>query len=336
MRAIVQDVYGGPEVLHFAEVPLPQLRPQDILVRVAAVAVNPVDGKARAGGPAGQPVANPPQIVGWDAVGEVVALGPDARRFGLGDQVYFAGDRGRAGSYAEYVAVDERIAGHRPRTLSDVQAAAVPLVTLTAWEGLLEILEAQRGDAGRGTKVCLVVGGGGGVGSTAIQIARHVCGLTVVATASRPESIEFCRQVGAHAVIDHSQPLAPQLHDLGYAGADYIFSTARLTGFPQWAAALNPLGKICSIVGGPDAMQLDLSPLFPIRGSFAFELMFTRPATGIGLEKQGEILDKAAQLLDDGVLRSTVNHVLSWRDAAEAHRMIDSVHTTGKIVMTLD
>ena len=335
MRAIVQDVYGGPEVLHFSEVPLPELRHHDILVKVAAVSVNPVDAKVRGGGPTGQPVAGAPKILGWDAVGEVVALGPEARRFRVGEGVFFAGDLTRAGSYAEYVAVDERIVGHRPRTLSDAEAAAVPLVALTAWEALLEGMEAQRGDAGRGTRVCLVVGGGGGVGSTAIQIAREVCGLGVVATASRAESRQYAREMGADAVIDHTKPLGEQLRALGYTGADYIFSTAQLSGFKEWAGVLNPLGKICCIVGGPEAAALDVSPLFPNRGTLVFELMFTRPRTGVGLEQQGEILDKVAELLDQGVLKSTAMHVLPWEQMAVAHQMIESGHTVGKIVLTL-
>lgn len=336
MRAIVQDVYGGPEVLHFADVPLPQLRLHDLLVRVAAVSANPVDTKTRRGGPSGQPVADPPLIIGWDAVGEVVARGPEAQRFQIGDKVYFAGDRTRAGSYAQYVAVDERITGHRPQRLSDAEVAAVPLVALTAWEGLLEMLEADRGDAGLGSRVCLIVGGAGGVGSMAIQIAKQVCELTVVATASRPVSVDYCRQLGADAVLDHTQPLAEQLAALGYRGADYIFSTASLAGFGQWVGALNVLGKICCIVGGPEAAHLDVSPLFPIRGTLAFELMFTRPRTGVGIEKQGEILDRVAGLLDAGVLRSTVQHVLPWSEVLEAHRLIESGHTLGKIVMTVE
>jgi len=314
-------------------VPLPQLRAHDLLVRVAAVSVNPVDAKTRCGGPGGQPVPNGPLILGWDAVGEVAARGLEARRFAVGDRVYFAGDRTRAGSYAEYVAVDERIVGHRPRTLTDAQAAAVPLVALTAFEGLLESLEADRGDAGLGTRICLIVGGAGGVGSLAIQIARQVCGLTVVATASRLESADYCRELGADAVIDHTQPLADQLRALDYAGAGYIFSTAAPAGFGQWAAALNPLGKICCIVGGPEMAQLDVSPLFALRGTLSFELMFTRPRTGVGLEKQGAILDRVADLLDAGILRSTVTEVLPWDQVQEAHRRIESGHMLGKIVM---
>jgi alcohol dehydrogenase len=249
--------------------------------------------------------------------------------------VYFAGDITRAGSYAEYVAVDARIVGRRPQGLSDAEAAAVPLVALTAWEGLLETLGADRQDAGVGSGVCLIVGGAGGVGSVAIQVAKQVCGLTVIATASRPASQQYCLDLGADAVIDHTQSLAAQVRDLGYAGVDYVFSTASLAGFGEWVKVLNPLGKICCIVGGPEAAQLDVSPLFGIRGSLAFELMFTRPRTGIGLEKQGAILDRVAELLEAGTLRSTVQHVLPWEEVAVAHQMIESGHTLGKIVLTL-
>ena len=241
MQAIVQTVYGGPDVLHFDEVPLPELRPRDLLIQVKAASVNPVDTKRRRGGPAGEAVPEGYKILGWDAAGVVVAIGAEASLFAVGDEVWCAGDIGRNGSYAEYVAVDERIVGRKPRTLSFVEAAAVPLTALTAWEGLLEMIQADRGDAGTGGRVCLVVGGAGGAGSMGIQIARQVCNLRVVATASRPQSAAYCRRLGAEAVIDHLGPLRDQLQAAGYAGADYIYNTAPLSNFPQLAAALNPL-----------------------------------------------------------------------------------------------
>jgi NADPH:quinone reductase-like Zn-dependent oxidoreductase len=173
------------------------------------------------------------------------------------------------------------------------------------------------------------------VGSVAIQIAKQVCGLTVIATASRPPSMAYCRELGANAVIDHRQPLAAQVHALGYAGVDYVFSTTGPAGFGEWVAALNPFGKICCIAGGPELASLDVSPLFPLRATLTFEYMFTRSRTGIELEKQGAILDRVSELLDAGVLHSTVKHVLPWEEVAVAHRMIESGHTLGKIVMTL-
>lgn len=337
MKAIVQSVYGGPEVLHFAKVGIPQLRPHDVLVRVMAVSVNPVDAKQRAGGAPGTPVPNPPKIVGWDAAGIVEAVGPKATLFQVGDPVYFAGDITRSGSYAEFVAVDERIVGRKPSSLSFEEAAAVPLVALTAWEGLIEMIQADRGDAGTGQRVCLIVGGGGGVGSMAIQIAKQFCKLRVIATASRRESAEFCQQMGADLVInhsgDHSGALVDELTRNQFSGADYIFSTARLSNFAQLASALNPMGKICCILGGEEAKHLDVSSLYPIRGTLAFELMFTRSRTGIGLERQGQILNWVAELLDQKVLVTNLKRVLPWSAVEEAHRAIEGGHTVGKIVM---
>jgi NADPH:quinone reductase len=335
MRAIVQDVYGGPEVLRMAEVSRPAPGPLDLLVRVHAVSVNPVDAKVRGGGPAGAPVTNPPQIVGWDAAGVVAAVGDAVERFSVGDEVFFAGDVTRRGSYAQYVAVDERIVGYKPGRLSFEEAAAIPLTALTAWEGLVEMIQAQQpADATRRT--LLVVGGAGGVGSITIQIARQLCHLHVIATASRPETADYCRQLGAVEIIDHSQDFAPQLAALGFPGVDYIFSAAPLTNFPQLVASLNPLGKICCILGGEPAQQLDVSGLFPIRGTLAFELMFTRPRLGIEPEKQGEILDRVADLLDAGVLVTTMQQILPWTEVHEAHRQIESGRTIGKIVLRVE
>lgn len=335
MWAIVQDVYGGPEVLRLETTPTPSPGPRDLLVRVYATAVNPVDAKVRGGGPAGSPVAHPPQIVGWDAAGVVVAVGAEVQRFAVGEEVFFAGDVTRPGSYAQYVAVDERIVGHRPSSLTFEEAAAIPLTALTAWEGLFETLGAQQSPNGPHLPI-LIVGGAGGVGSIAIQIAKRVCQLNVVATASRPESRDICVRLGADAVIDHSQDFAPQLHALGFSGVDYIFSTAPLDNFAQLVASLNPLGKICCILGGEAAKSLDVSGLFPIRGTLAFELMFTRPRLGVEPGRQGHILDQVSDLLDSGVLVTTMNRVMHWSEVRTAHQQIESGHTLGKIVLTID
>lgn len=334
MTAITQDVYGGPEVLSLRSVPTPIPSPRDLLVRVHAAAVNPVDAKTRQGGTPGAAVDNPPLILGWDGAGEVVAIGAEVRRFAVGESVFFAGDITRQGSYAEYVAVDERIVGHKPTSLSFEEAAAMPLTALTAWEGLVETLDAQQGPNAP-VRSLLIVGGAGGVGSVAIQIAKRVCNLHVVATASRPESHSVCLRLGADATIDHTQPFAPQLHEFGLRGVDYLFSTAPLTNFPQLVSVLNPLGRICVILGGPPAQALDVSGLFPIRGTLSFELMFTRPRLGVEPEKQGAILDRIADLLDQGVLVTTVTDVRPWTEVQEAHRQIESTHTMGKIVLRI-
>ena len=237
MQAIGQDIFGGPEVLHFATVPKPEPDHRDLLVRVHAVSINPVDAKMRAGGQSSSPVPDAPRIVGWDAAGVVEVVRADVSVFEVGDEVYFAGDVTRPGSYAEYVAVDERIVGRKPESLNFEEAAAIPLTALTAWEGIIETMSAQDG-------VILIVGGAGGVGSIPTQIAKQVCGLRVVATASRPETEAFCRQMGADAVINHHEDMAPQLKALELSGADYIFSTADLANFPQLVACLNPLGNL--------------------------------------------------------------------------------------------
>lgn len=333
MQAIIQRTYGGPDVLEFADVPTPTPGPRDLLVRVIAVSINPVDAKHRhRGGAAGDPVPDGIQILGWDAAGIVTAIGPDVVNFNLGDEVYFAGDITRPGSYAQFVAVDERIVGHKPRTLSFEEAAAIPLTALTAWEAMIENMDAQRG-SGPTPRTILIVGGAGGVGSIAIQIARQVCGLRVIATASRPETEAFCRKLGAHDVINHRHDFAPQLAALGLPGVDYIFSTAPLDNFPQLVASLNPLGRIGVILGGPPATALDVSGLFPIRGSLSFELMFVRPREGAEPERQGQILNRVADLLDRSVLVTTMTEVRPWTEVKAAHRAIESGATIGKMVM---
>ena len=334
MNAIGQNVYGGPDVLEFMTLPRPEPRPGDVLVRVRATSVNPVDGKVRRGGPAGQPVPGAPLILVWDGAGEVVQMGNAAGRFKVGDEVYFAGDITRPGAYAEFVAVDERIVARKPASLSFAEAAAVPLVALTAWEALVETMGLHNRQAGAG-RTLLIMGGAGGVGSMAIQVARHVCGLTVIATASRPASSDYCRQMGADAVIDHTADLAVQLKRLGLDGVDYVLNTAELSNFPQLVEVLNPLGHICSIVTGQAGKSLDVTGLTPKRGTLSFELMFVRPRLDVEPEKQGQILDQVAGLLDEGVLVGTASQVMDWTDVQQAHEAIETGHTIGKIVLTV-
>jgi NADPH:quinone reductase-like Zn-dependent oxidoreductase len=182
----------------------------------------------------------------------------------------------------------------------------------------------------------LVVGGAGGVGSVATQIARRVAGLRVVGTASRPESTAYAARMGANDIIDHTLDFASQVEALGLPGFDYIFSTASLANFGQLVSVLNPLGKICVILAGPEAQALDVSGLMRIRGTLTWELMFTRPVTGVEMERQGRILNRVADLVEQGVLVSTVTQVHSWRAVQTAHRQIATVHTVGKMVLTID
>jgi zinc-binding alcohol dehydrogenase family protein len=329
MKAIGFFEFGGPEVLRFVEVARPAPRPRDVVVRVMAVSVNPVDAKVRRGlrGGAGK-AAGVPTVIGWDAAGIVEEVGGEARRFQAGDEVYLSGDITRPGSYAEYVACDERIVGRKPKTLSFEQAAAIPLTAITAWEAFLENMGAPEG--GGAGRTALVLGGAGGVGSIAIQIAKWVCGLRVIATASRRESAAFCQTMGADGVIDHSKDLASQLPSVDVSGFDYILSCADTNDFAPLAGVLNFMGKICCILPVPSA---DLSALFGKRGSVHFELMFARPTLGAEPERQGVLLDRVAELLDQRVLVPTVTKVLDWTEFRTAHAAIDSGHTVGKIVM---
>jgi zinc-binding alcohol dehydrogenase family protein len=329
MKAIGYTEYGGPEVLEFVTVPTPTLQPRDLLVRVKAFAVNPVDAKRRRTGPLPLPI---PKILGFDGAGIVEQVGSEATLFHIGEEVYFAGDATRQGCYAEFAAIDERIVGHKPRMLSFAEAAAIPLTGLTAWEAFFEQmhLEAEP-NVNKGT--LLIFGGAGGVGSIAIQIAKRVANLRVIATASRPASIEYCRQLGADAIIDHTQELGSQLHALGLDGVDYILNCNEVTNIPQLAAVLNPLGTICNIVGGDAAKSIDASLVFAKRGTLTFELMFARSRLKIEMERQRQILNRLAELLDQKILVSTMTQRMDWKEIQEAHRQIDSGHTLGKIVL---
>ena len=335
MKAIGQTVYGGPEVLQFVAVPRPALRAGDLLVKVNTFAVNPVDTMRRRGRGAGQPVNDPPQIIGWDAAGVVAEVEASATRFKVGDEVYFAGDSTRQGCYAEYVAVDERIVAHKPTQLSFPEAAAVPLTALTVWEAFFENLNIHMHPTGP-TGTLLILGGAGGVGSMAIQIAKQVADLKVIATASRAASRKHCKKMGADLVIDHTKDLQPQLEAHGIGGLDYILNTSVSTDFSHLAQSLNALGKICTITGNSDATRtLDFDEMFFKRATLTFELMFTRTLLNIEPERQGQILTEIAYLLDQRVLVSTLTQVLDWHDIQQAHQSSEAGHTLGKIVLNV-
>ena len=211
----------------------PQPEERDILVEVRAVSVNPVDVKIRAS-------ATPPngaRILGWDAAGIVVEVGKQVTLFKPGDEVYYAGALDRPGSNAQFQLVDERIAAHKPRTLDFPAAAALPLTTITAWEALFDRLDVRRSTSGL-PPTLLIIGGAGGVGSMAIQLARQVKDLTIVATASRPESIAWCKKLGAHHVIDHGRPLIDQLNRLGIPAPGFVLSTTHTESHFESIAAL--------------------------------------------------------------------------------------------------
>jgi zinc-binding alcohol dehydrogenase family protein len=322
---------SDPQSLFDTELPTPLPTAHDLLVRVEAISVNPVDTKIRAPKPQ---VETMPHVLGWDAAGVVEATGPDVTRFRPGDEVYFAGDITRPGSNSEYQLVDERIVGHKPHTLSFAEAAALPLTTITAWEALFERLNIERQGAHHGQSL-LIIGGAGGVGSIAIQLARWA-GLVVIATASRPETQAWVRGLGAHHVVDHRDHLPTQLSALNFATVHFIanFSNTDIY-WSVMAELIRPQGKIVGIVENTAPLELGL--LKSKSASFTWEFMFTRAMYRTpDMFAQGQILDEAAALIDAKKLRTTLSETLTPINAAnlrQAHARIESGHTIGKLVL---
>jgi zinc-binding alcohol dehydrogenase family protein len=309
-----------------AEIPVPELLPHDLLVRVAAVSVNPVDVKRRAG----LPESAAPTVLGYDAAGVVEAVGPAVTGYAAGDEVFYAGDITRPGSNAEYQAVDERIVGHKPKRLSWAEAAAMPLTTITAWETLFERFRLTETSEG----TLLVLPGAGGVGSILIQLAKRRTRLTVIATASRGESRDFALSMGADHVVDHHGDLAGAALAIAPDGTDYIFSAHSASTVPAFVAMAKPFSEITAI---DDATDVDLQLLKPKSLTWHWELMFTRSIFGTpDLAEQGILLDLAAALLNDGTLRTTLTTTLEGFTAAslkQAHRLVESGRMVGKVVV---
>jgi zinc-binding alcohol dehydrogenase family protein len=308
----------------------PEPKGRDIRVAVKAVSVNPVDAKVRK---RAEPPAGEYKILGFDAAGVVDAIGPDVTLFEPGDEVFYAGSILRQGTNAEFHLVDERIVGHKPKSLSFAQAAALPLTSITAWELLFDRLGAEQGKTEN--RSLLITGGAGGVGSILIQLARKLTGLTVVATASRPESIEWCLDLGAHHVVDHSKPMKEQIEKLKVPPVALIASlTATDKHFPALVDILAPQGAIGLI---DDPATLDALPLKGKAASLHWELMFTRSTFQTDdMIKQHEILENVAALIDKGELKTTLDKVFGKIDAANltrAHAAIESGKSVGKIVL---
>ncbi len=307
--------------------PLPHRR--DLLVEVKAVSVNPVDTKLRR---AADPVGEP-RVLGFDAAGIVRGLGPDVAHFGLGDEVFYAGSILRAGSNAELQVVDERVVGRRPRHLSWSDSAAVPLVAITAWEMLFDRLAI--GKLGPAAGTLLIIGGAGGVGSMAIQLARQLSPLRVIATASRPETRAWCLELGAHAVIDHRGDIPAQLAAEGAKSVDLIFCTnASEQHFPAMVKSIRPQGRIGLI---DDPRGIDILELKPKSVSLHWEGMFTRSSfeTEDMIEQQ-HLLNRVAALLEEGKLKSPVAEHFGRIEAKallRAHALIESGRARGKIVL---
>jgi zinc-binding alcohol dehydrogenase family protein len=318
----------NPDALIDISLPVPTPGPRDLLVEVRAVSVNPVDTKVRAG-----TFTKEPKILGWDATGIVREIGSEVTLFQPGDEVFYAGSIARTGSYSEFHLVDERIVGHKPRSLSAADAAALPLTSITAWELLFDRLGVVEG-SGEG-KCLLITGAAGGVGSMLVQLARQLTRLTVIGTASRQETADWVRQLGAHHVIDHSQPLLAQLQALGVPEIDYVASlTHTEQHFAQLIDVLKPQGRL-SVIDDPES--LDVMPLKRKSLSLHWELMFTRSLYETpDMINQHHLLNRVSALIDQGVLQTTVGEHFGAINAANmrrAHALVESGKARGKIVL---
>ena len=317
---------SDPASLEDLELPVPEPGPRDLLVQVKAVSVNPADVKMRAGSdPGGQP-----RVLGFDASGVVTAIGGGVSMFAVGDEVYYAGSVSRPGSDAQFQLADERIVGPKPRTLTFAQAAALPLTSITAWETLFDRF--RLGAESSGT--LLVLAAAGGVGSMVIQLARALTGLTVIGTASRPESRQWALDLGAHYVVNHHD-LVPAVREVAPDGVDYVFSPHTGGMIGAFAEVLRPAGEITAI---DEPEGLDLLPLKDKSITFHWEFMFTRPLFQTpDMIAQHDALERVAELVDAGSIRTTLSAELTPFSAAtlrRAHAMVEDGHMTGKVVVT--
>jgi NADPH:quinone reductase len=316
------------------EVDRPAPGPRDLLVEIRAISVNPVDAKIRGGsGPRSSQEAN--KVLGWDAAGIVVAVGAKVTLFAPGNEVYYAGAIDRSGCYAEYQVVDERIVGRKPATVGFAEAAALPLTTITAWETIFDRLRIRIGKPAKAGSL-LIIGGAGGVGSIATQLARRLTGLTVIASASRPETQTWCREMGAHHVIDHRQPLAKQVKEIVPGGVDYVLALTKTEDrFNEIIEALAPQGALALIENV--AAPLDVNKMKPKCISLHWEFMFARARyETTDMDEQGRLLNEVAGLVDAGLIRSTMKENLGLINAVNlkrAHALVESGRTVGKVVL---
>lgn len=333
MHAVGYRTTGPAEdtqVLADIDLARPQAHGRDLLVKVRAVSVNPVDTKVRAnvGSPKGEW-----KVLGWDASGQVMDVGSDVTRFRPGDEVYYAGDITRSGTNAEFHLVDERIVGHKPASLDWAEAAALPLTTITAWEALFDRLDIRRPVPDSSS--ILIIGAAGGVGSMAVQLARKLTNLNVVGTASRPETREWVLGLGAHHVLDHTKPLAAEFAAHGLEAPGFVFSTTQTDRhLPEITKLIAPQGRFAVI---DDPKSLDVVPFKRKAVSTHWEFMFTRSMYATSdLDRQAELLNEVARHIDAGTLRTTLTERLTpitGKNLMRAHSMIESGRTRGKIVL---
>lgn len=320
-----------PDVLMDLEVDKPSASGRDLLVKISAIAVNPVDYKIRQ---RVNPEGGEPRILGWDAVGEVVDIGADVTEFTVGDRVYYAGDLTRAGSNAEFQLVDERIAGKAPKSLSDSDAAAFPLTTITAYELLFDHLALKQQDE-QSDEVVLVVGAAGGVGSIMLQLLKTLTGATVIATASRESSKQWVQELGADYVVDHSKPMAEQIKSLKIGEVTHVASLNNTHQYiDTYVEVMKPKGKLALI---DDPESLDVAKLKQKSLSLHWEFMFTRSMFETDdMAEQSRLLTQVAGLIDEGKIKTTVGKHLGKINAAnliETHKTLEEGRAIGKLVL---
>ncbi|MBZ9664513.1 zinc-binding alcohol dehydrogenase family protein [Pseudomonas sp. LMG 31766] len=321
-----------PEALQDVQLTDPTAGPHDLLVEVRAISVNPVDTKIRLGV---KPENGAAKVLGWDATGIVKAVGSEVSLFQPGDRVFYAGAIDRAGANSELHLVDERIVGHMPNSLSFAEAAALPLTAITAWELLFERLQVAEGSTDQGQSL-LIVGAAGGVGSILTQLARRLTGLTVIGTASRPETQAWVRELGAHHVIDHSKPLSEELARIGIGQVTHVASLTQTDQhYAQLVESLEPQGRL-ALIDDPlqplDVMQLKRKSL-----SLHWELMFTRSLYQTeDMIEQHRLLERVSDLVDSGVIKTTLGEhfgTINATNLRRAHALLESGKAKGKIVL---
>ena len=320
-----------PKSLQDIELPEPVAGPRDLLVEVRAISVNPVDTKVRQNV---QPEGGAAKVLGWDVAGVVKAVGRDVSLFKVGDRVFYAGSIARAGGNSEMHTVDERIVGHMPKSLDFAAAAALPLTAITAWELLFERLQISQEPADKGQSL-LIVGAAGGVGSILTQLARQLTGLKVIGSASREQTQAWVRELGAHAVVDHSQPLSAELQRIGAGQVTHVASLTQTDAhLDQLVEALAPQGKLALI---DDPKSLDVTKLKRKSLSLHWEFMYTRSLFETAdMQEQHVLLNRVAELIDAGTLKTTVGEHFGQINAANlrrAHALLESGKARGKIVL---
>lgn len=317
------------------ELPTPVVTGLDLLVEVKAISVNPVDTKVRS---PKDTIEKTPRILGWDVSGTVVAVGEDVTTYKVGDDVFYAGDITRSGCNVEFHLVDERIVGHKPPALSHAEAAAMPLTSITAWEALFDRLNIKKSDGPtpENDNSILIIGGAGGVGSIAIQLAKKIAGLNVIATASREESVRWCKDLGADIVVNHRNNLVTELSAAGYSSVDYILCLNDTDGhWAEMSKLIKPQGAICTIV--ENQHPLDMSELKTKSAAFVWEFMFTRSMYQTeDMAAQRDLLNDISTFLDEGKLRTTLVQTLTPINAENlraAHSIIEAGKSIGKLVV---